>query len=103
MVCLFICFEILIMSIFQTPTFVLSIFSRNGNYDILYMAHQFLIYSCQVYFGYKLVNFLNLPQMEQTVERGFYLLGRWWCPTVDTSYRDICKYLFKNKLIYLHQ
>lgn len=55
------------------------------------MAHQFLIYSCQVYFGYKINDFLNSPPAEQIVERGFYLLGRWWCPTVDIPYRNICK------------
>ncbi|XP_025410604.1 uncharacterized protein LOC112683682 isoform X2 [Sipha flava] len=63
------------------------------NYDLLFMAHQFLIYTCQVYFGYKINDFLSLPPAEQIVERGFYLLGRWWCPTVDTPYRDICKNL----------
>jgi len=56
------------------------------------MAHQFLIYSCQVYFGYKINYFLNLPSIEQTAERGFYLLGRWWCPTINTPYRDISKF-----------
>ncbi|XP_003246320.1 uncharacterized protein LOC100576037 isoform X2 [Acyrthosiphon pisum] len=63
------------------------------NYDLLYMAHQFLMYSCQVYFGYKLRNFLSLPPAEQIVERGFYLLERCWCPTVDVPYRDINKSL----------
>ncbi|XP_022164020.1 uncharacterized protein LOC111029360 [Myzus persicae] len=66
---------------------------HNENYDLLYMAHQFLIYSCQVYFGYKLNNFLSLPPTEQIIERGFYLLGRWWCPTVNIPYRDINKSL----------
>ncbi|XP_060873145.1 uncharacterized protein LOC132946995 [Metopolophium dirhodum] len=61
----------------------------NENYDVLYMAHQFLMYSCQVYFGYKLRNFLSLPTAEQTVERGFHLLERWWCPTVIIPYHDI--------------
>ncbi|XP_016663713.1 uncharacterized protein LOC100573372 isoform X2 [Acyrthosiphon pisum] len=65
----------------------------NENYDLLYMAHQFLIYSCQVYFGYKIRNFLSLPPAEQIVERGFYLLERCWCPTVDITYRDINKSL----------
>ncbi|CAI6362763.1 unnamed protein product [Macrosiphum euphorbiae] len=65
----------------------------NENYDLLYMAHQFLIYSCQVYFGYKLSHFLSLPPAEQIVERGFYLLGRWWCPTINIPYRDINKSL----------
>lgn len=60
------------------------------------MAHQFLIYSCQVYFSYKINDFLNLPPTEQIVERGFYLLGRWWCPTVDTPYRDISKLITKT-------
>ncbi|XP_060873453.1 uncharacterized protein LOC132947228 isoform X2 [Metopolophium dirhodum] len=62
---------------------------RNENYHVLYMAHQFLMYSCQVYFGYKLRNFISLPMVEQTVERGFHLLERWWCPTVIIPYRDI--------------
>lgn len=55
------------------------------------MAHQFLIYTSQVYFGYKLNDFLSLPSADQIIERGFYLLGRWWCPIVDTPYQDICK------------
>jgi len=62
----------------------------------MYMTHQFLIYSCQVYFGYKLSNFLSLPPVEQIVERGFYLLGRWWCPTINIPYRDISKFKFKK-------
>ncbi|KAE9540070.1 hypothetical protein AGLY_005322 [Aphis glycines] len=66
---------------------------RYSNLDLLYAAHQFLIYSCQVYFGYKLSNFLSLPPAEQIVERGFHFLGRWWCPTVNTLYRDINKSL----------
>jgi hypothetical protein len=57
-----------------------------------------------VYFGYKINDFLSLPPAEQIVERGFYLLGRWWCPTVDTPYRDICKMTLlciNNKLIFI--
>lgn len=71
-------------------------FSFKENYDLLYTAHHFLIYSCQVYFGYKIVDFLSLPPSKQTVERGFYLLGRWWCPTDSTPYRDICKITFRE-------
>lgn len=65
------------------------------------MAHQFLIYTSQVYFGYKLNDFLRLPPAEQIIELGFYFLGRWWCPTVDTPYRDICMSTF-NKLRNAH-
>lgn len=54
------------------------------------MAHKFCIYSNQVYFGYKLNDFLSLPPSECIIEYGFYLLGCWWCPTADTSYRYIC-------------
>ncbi|XP_050437296.1 uncharacterized protein LOC126843670 [Adelges cooleyi] len=61
----------------------------NENYDKLYVVHHFLMYSCQVVFGYKLKDFLKLPQSAQTIERGFYLLGRWWCPIVETSYNDM--------------
>jgi len=79
------------------PTFLFIPFSDgNSNYDLLYMAHQFLIYSCQVYFGYKLSNFLSSPPTEQIVERGFYLLGRWWCPTINIPYRDISKSTLKK-------
>lgn len=80
-------------------TFIFITFSHNENYDLLYMAHQFLIYSCQVYFGYKLNNFLSLPPTEQIIERGFYLLGRWWCPTVNIPYRDISKSTQKKPVI----
>ncbi|VVC45786.1 Hypothetical protein CINCED_3A017139 [Cinara cedri] len=61
----------------------------NANYDLLYMAHIFLIYSSQVYFGYKLKDFLCSPITGQITEQGFYLLGRWWCPSDDTSYWDM--------------
>jgi len=81
---------------FDLLTLIFFTFSRNENYDLLYMAHQFLIYSCQVYFGYKLNHFLSLPPAEQIVERGFHILGRWWCPTVNTLYRDISKYTNKK-------
>lgn len=81
---------------FGLPTLILFTFSRNRNLDLLYMAHQYLIYSCQVYFGYKLCHFLSLPPAEQIVERGFHLLGRWWCPTIITPYRDISKYTNKK-------
>jgi len=60
------------------------------------MAHQFLMYSCQVYFGYELCNFLSLPPAEQIVERGFYLLERWWSPTVIIPYRNISKSTLKK-------
>lgn len=64
-------------------------FSCNANYDLLYMTHLFLVYSSQVYFGYKLKEFLCIPVTEKITEQGFYLLGRWWCPTDDTSYWDM--------------
>ncbi|XP_050533472.1 uncharacterized protein LOC126901186 [Daktulosphaira vitifoliae] len=65
----------------------------NDKFDELYMAHHFLIYSSQVFFGYKLKEFLQLPQLLQTIEKGFYLLGRWWSPTIDTVYQEINNYL----------
>lgn len=55
------------------------------------MAHQFLMYTCQVYFGYKINDFLLISQTDQIVEQGFYLLGRWWSPTADTPYSNISK------------
>lgn len=86
---------------FTNQKFISITFSCNENYDLLYMAHQFLIYSCQVYFGYKINNFLNLPLKDQTVERGFYLLSCWWCPTVDKPYRDISKKSTLIQYIYI--
>jgi len=73
-------------------------FSSNKNYDLLYMAHQFLVYSCQVYFGYKICNFLSLPPAEQIVERGFYLLERRFCPTVNKPYHDMSKSTLKKAM-----
>ncbi|VVC36172.1 Protein SirB1, N-terminal [Cinara cedri] len=61
----------------------------NANYDLLYMAHLFLIYSSQVYFGYKLQEYISSPITENLIEHAFYLLGRWLCPTDDTSYWDM--------------
>lgn len=70
-------------------------YSCSDNFDLVYVAHSFFIYSCQVYYGYKINDFLSLPPNEQTVERGFYLLDRWWYPTttsiVEMSYNDISK------------
>lgn len=81
---------------------ILLTFSCNGNYDLLYMAHQFLVYTCQVYFGYKLNDFLHLPPSDQIVERGFYLLERWWCPTADAPYSNISKLFTSRKLFNTH-
>lgn len=70
-------------------------FSCKVNYDLLYMSHLFLIYSTQVYFGYKLKDFLCSPITENIIEHGFYLLGRWLCPTDDTSYWDMSELTLK--------
>lgn len=71
---------------------ILLTFSCNENDYLLSVAHNFLIYTCQVYFSYKLNYFLHLPPSDKTVERGFYLLGRWWNPTDDTPYSNIGKF-----------
>jgi len=62
------------------------------------MAQQFLMYVSKVFYGYKIKDFLSLPLAEQTNERGFYLLGRWWYPT-DLSYNDLSKFVLLNTIL----
>lgn len=77
-------------------TSILMNFSCNANYDLLYVGHLFLVYTSQVYFGYKLREFLYLPITEKIIEHGFYLLGRWWSPADDTSYWDMSESLLNQ-------
>lgn len=55
------------------------------------MAYHFHKYACQIYYGYKVIEFLSILPAEQTMERGFYLIGRWWSTTNTASYYDIGK------------
>lgn len=52
----------------------------------MYTTREFLIYVAHVYFGYKIRNLLELPEMEQTYERGLYLGISWWCPELNLFY-----------------
>lgn len=62
------------------------------NLNDLYTGREFLKYICHKYFGNNIRNFFNLPLAEQTMERGFYFVSRWWYPTHDLLYCDQSKF-----------
>lgn len=66
----------------------------------MFMAHQFLIYVSQVYYGHRIKKFLSLPLAEQVIDQAFYLLERYWYPQDDISFVDLSKFILLKSILW---